>query len=72
MPATATQPPEGPVFPSAVAPAYAKDGPEIARKKTCLDQFKANQATGANGGLRWIQKGGGYLSLCSKHLKGKS
>jgi hypothetical protein len=23
-----------------------------------------------NGGLKWIQRGGGYYSMCNKHLKG--
>jgi hypothetical protein len=35
-----------------------------------LDQYHANKAANANGGLHWIQKGGGYYSECSKHLKG--
>ena len=35
---------------------------------TCLDQYKANKATGGNGGLAWIQKCGGYYSECSKRL----
>jgi hypothetical protein len=71
LPEAAAEPPAGPVFPTAISSAYAKDGPEIARKKTCLEQFKANKATGGNAGLRWIQKGGGYFSLCDQHLKGK-
>jgi hypothetical protein len=37
---------------------------------TCLDQYNANKATNANGGLKWIQKGGGYYSECNKQLKG--
>jgi hypothetical protein len=37
---------------------------------TCLDQYKANKADNMNGGLRWIQKGGGYYSMCNRHLKG--
>jgi len=37
---------------------------------TCLDQYRANKATGGNGGLTWIQKGGGYYSECNKRLKG--
>jgi hypothetical protein len=57
------------VFPNAIAPAYANDKPGKARQKTCLDQYNANKATSANGGLRWIQKGGGYYSECNKHLK---
>jgi len=58
------------VFPTAVSPKYAKEPAGKARRETCLDQYKANKATGANGGLKWIQKGGGYYSECNKRLKG--
>lgn len=64
--------PRMPVFPTAIAPAHAKDKPHIARRKTCLDQYNANKATDSNGGLKWIEKGGGYLSECNKRLKGAS
>jgi hypothetical protein len=57
------------VFPSAVSPSYSKESAGKARMQTCLDQYKANKATGGNGGLRWIQKGGGYWSECNKRLK---
>ena len=40
------------------------------RFHTCLDQYHANAANGGNGGLKWIQKGGGYYSECNKQLKG--
>lgn len=63
--------PSVPVFPTAIAPAYAKEKKSEARRKTCLDQFNANKATNSNGGLKWIEKGGGYLSLCNKRLKGE-
>ncbi len=36
----------------------------------CLDQYNANKTSNGNGGLRWIQKGGGYYSECTKQLKG--
>ncbi|WP_395698141.1 hypothetical protein [Methylocella sp.] len=58
------------VFPSAVSATYANEKPGRARMKTCLDQYKANKATNANGGLRWIQAGGGYYSQCNAKLKG--
>jgi hypothetical protein len=58
------------VFPTAIAPAHAGEKPGKAREKTCLDQYNANKATNANGGLKWIQKGGGYYSECNKRLKG--
>ena len=73
-PKTAAAPaaaPSGPaVFPTAVAPKYSSETPGKARMHTCVDQYNANKATGANGGLKWIQKGGGYYSECTKRLKG--
>jgi hypothetical protein len=63
--------PAGPaVFPTAVDPKYSKETEGKARMHTCVDQYKANKATNANGGLKWIQKGGGYYSECTKRLKG--
>jgi hypothetical protein len=58
-----------PVFPAAVAPKYASLKPSSGRMKTCLDQYRANKTANANGGMMWIQKGGGYFSACSKQLK---
>ena len=58
------------VFPNAVDPKYAKETPGKARMHTCVDQYHANQASNGNGGLKWIQKGGGYYSECTKRLKG--
>jgi len=58
------------VFPSAVSSKYSSESPGKARMHTCRDQYQANKATGGNGGLKWIQKGGGYYSECNKHLKG--
>jgi hypothetical protein len=57
-------------IPTAVAPKYSKETEGKARMHTCLDQYNANKATNANGGLNWIQKGGGYYSECNKRLKG--
>jgi hypothetical protein len=58
------------VFPSAVNSKYAKDSAGKARMETCLDQYHANKAANGNGGLKWIEKGGGYYSECNKRLKG--
>jgi hypothetical protein len=83
-PATASAPPAAPapkpapapaavgnaVFPSAVDSKYSKDSAGKARWATCLDQYHANKASNGNGGLKWIQKGGGYWSECTKRLKG--
>src|ERR1700739_1420019 len=54
------------VFPNAIDPKYAKESPGKGRMHTCVDQYNANKATGGNGGLKWIQKGGGYYSECNK------
>jgi hypothetical protein len=70
-PAAAPAAPSGPaVYPTAVDPKYSKESEGKARMHTCVDQYNANKATGANGGLKWIQKGGGYYSECTKKLKG--
>jgi len=63
--------PSGPaVFPTAVNPKYSKESEGKARMHTCVDQYNANKASNANGGMKWIQKGGGYYSECTKKLKG--
>jgi hypothetical protein len=67
-PATTTA--AGAVFPKSVDPKYAKESAGKARMHTCLDQYNANKASNRNGGLKWIQKSGGYYSECNKHLKG--
>src|ERR1700737_2216574 len=70
-PAAAPAAPAGPaVFPSAVDPKYSKESAGRARMHTCVDQYNANKATNGNGGLKWIEKGGGYYSECNKKLKG--
>jgi hypothetical protein len=44
------------VFPSAVSPKYSNMSAGKARMETCLDQYRANKANNANGGLKWIQR----------------
>jgi len=58
------------IFPTAIDPKYSKQSGGKARMHTCVDQYNANKATNANGGLKWIQRGGGYYSECNKRLKG--
>jgi len=59
------------VFPTEISPKYANDKDlDKARTKTCADQFTANKATNANGGLVWIEKDGGYYAECVIRLKG--
>ena len=69
-PAAAPAPMGEAVFPKAVDPKYSKESEGKARMHTCVDQYNANKAGNANGGLKWIQKGGGYYSECTKKLKG--
>ncbi len=68
-PSAGTLAANGAVFPKAVAAKYASEKPGKSRLHTCRDQYHANKASNGNGGLRWIQKGGGYYSLCNKSLK---
>lgn len=58
------------VYPSAVDPKYSKESAGKGRMHTCVDQYNANKASNANGGMKWIEKGGGYYSECNKKLKG--
>jgi hypothetical protein len=66
---TATAPAGDAVFPSAVDQKYSTEKAGRARMHTCRDQYDMNKANNGNGGLRWIQKGGGYYSECNKKLK---
>jgi hypothetical protein len=58
------------VFPNAVDAKYAKETAGKARLHTCVDQYNANKTSNGNGGMKWIEKGGGYYSECNKKLKG--
>jgi type IV secretory pathway VirB10-like protein len=71
--AAAPAAPSGPAtYPNAVDSKYSKETATKQRFQTCLDQYNANKAGNANGGLKWIQKGGGYYSECNKKLKGSA
>jgi hypothetical protein len=58
------------VFPAVIAPKYSAEKPDKARMLTCADQFSANKATNGNGGMKWIERSGGYYSECVVRLKG--
>jgi hypothetical protein len=59
------------VFPTAISPKYSNEkDTDKARRQTCADQFTANKATNANGGLKWIERDGGYYGECISRLKG--
>jgi hypothetical protein len=57
------------VYPTAVDPKYSKETAGKARLHTCADQWKTNKTANTTGGLKWIEKGGGYWSECNKKLK---
>ncbi|HEY2247889.1 MAG TPA: hypothetical protein VGH70_10630 [Bradyrhizobium sp.] len=58
------------VFPTAIAPKYESEKDlDKARTKTCADQFTTNKATNGNGGLKWVEKDGGYYAECVSRLK---
>ena len=62
--------PAGPaVFPSTVDSKYGKETAGKARMHTCADQWRANKAANTTGGMKWIEKGGGYWPECNKKLK---
>lgn len=69
LPAPASQPTGTPLFPSTLDPRYSDRSAGEARRLTCLDQYRTNRLAGANGGLAWTQKGGGYYSECAKRLR---
>ena len=59
------------VFPTAIDPQFSSLSAGRQRMKTCSTQYQANKATNGNGGMKWIEKGGGYWSMCNKKLKGE-
>ncbi len=61
--------PKGVKFPTAIAKKFASENPGKARMHTCLEQYYVNKDANALGGLKWIQKGGGFYSLCNAKLK---
>jgi hypothetical protein len=65
---TATAP-KGVTFPKAISPKFASETPAKGRMHTCLEQYYANKDANTLGGLKWIQKGGGFYSLCNAKLK---
>jgi len=59
-------------FPRSVSNKFSNESAGKARMHTCLDQYYANKENNTLGGLKWIQKGGGYYSLCNTRLKGET
>jgi hypothetical protein len=61
--------PRGVMFPKSVSSKYASESAGKARMHTCVDAYHVNKDKGTLNGLKWIQKGGGYYSLCNAQLK---
>ena len=61
--------PKGVSFPKAISPKFATETPAKGRMHTCLEQYYANKDANTLNGLKWIQKGGGFYSLCNAKLK---
>ncbi|MFA6156583.1 hypothetical protein [Mesorhizobium sp.] len=69
-PAKPTAPaPKGVTFPTAISAKFASETPAKGRMHTCLEQYYINKDANTLGGLKWIQKGGGFYSLCNAKLK---
>ena len=56
-------------LPETIDPKYAAEKPSRARLHTCADAYRAAKKAGTLNGLRWIERGGGYYSQCSRKLK---
>lgn len=56
-------------FPLELSGEFDGQTPAQQRMRTCLKSYHANKQAGTLAGLRWIQKGGGFYSLCSAKLK---
>jgi hypothetical protein len=65
-----TTAPKGVKFPTAISSKYSAEKPGKARMHTCVDSYHANKDANTLNGLKWIQKGGGFYSLCNAKLKG--
>lgn len=57
------------ILPQAIDPKFAGEKPSLQRLHTCSLAYRAAKKEGKLAGLRWIQKGGGFYSLCTAKLK---
>ncbi|MBP2449142.1 hypothetical protein [Rhizobium leguminosarum] len=64
-----TTAPKSVKFPKAVDKKYSSETPGKGRLHTCVDAYHAAKDAGSLGDLKWIQKGGGYWSLCNTSIK---
>jgi len=56
-------------FPKAIDKKYSSETPAKGRLHTCVDAYHVAKDAGTLGDLKWIQKGGGYWSLCNTSIK---
>lgn len=71
--AAAVNIPASVTFPNTIDGKFASEKPARQRMKTCLEAYHTNKKANTLSGLRWIQKGGGYYSICNTRLlKGNS
>lgn len=57
------------VFPVALASEFGDRKPWEARMRTCLKSYHESKKAGTLYGVKWVEKGGGYYSLCSARLR---
>lgn len=56
-------------LPAVIDPKFASEKPARARLHTCAQSYRAHKKAGTLNGLKWLQKGGGFYSLCNRKLK---
>ena len=61
--------PQGREVPDGDLEEICQRDPGKGRMHTCLELYYANKDANTLGGLKWIQKGGGFYSLCNAKLK---
>lgn len=57
------------LLPVAPDPKFAREKPSLQRLHTCSQAYRAAKKEGKLQGLRWIERGGGFYSLCTAKLK---
>jgi hypothetical protein len=56
-------------FPVALASEFSSQKPWEARMRTCLKSYREQKKAGTLYGVKWVERGGGYYSLCSAKLR---
>lgn len=58
------------VFPASIDAEFSAAKPWEARMRTCLKGYREAKQSDRLYGVKWVEKGGGYYSLCSARLRG--